>query len=193
MLAIAQDELRNSKFAEFETDAPDNIWHPEFKQEQIDKMKKEFQAAIDASAPPEQLFAPVQYPEVPVASSLLQSIPEYQLPQPVYDHVQYQQHDFPFQPQFEQPAGMMAYQDNGFSRQQFQSMDHNAQLQHPSAIGHLSTDHPLGHPPLFEFPSAGKIMIQRQFDLPPAGTKAPPTRQEQQGSDSRVLAPQQPS
>ena len=60
MLAIAQDELRNSKFAEFETDAPDNIWHPEFKQEQLDKMKKELQAAIDASAPPEQLFAPVQ-------------------------------------------------------------------------------------------------------------------------------------
>ena len=192
MLAIAQDELRNSKFAEFETDAPDNIWHPEYKQEQLDKAKKELQAAIDASAPPEQLLAPMHYPEDLAATSSLQSIPEYQLPQPIYDHVQHQQQDFSFQSQLEQPAGMLAHQDNGFSTQSFQSMDY-AQPQDQSVIGYPSTDHPLGHPPALEFPSAGKIMIQRQYDLPPAGTKAPPTRQDQQGSDSRVLAPLQPS
>ena len=75
MLMLAQDELKKSKFAEFETDAPDNIWHPEFKQEQLDLQKKQLQAMIVAIAPPEsqQLYAPIHFKPIIICLKIIPS------------------------------------------------------------------------------------------------------------------------
>jgi hypothetical protein len=189
---LAQDELKNSKFAEFETDAPDNIWHPEFKQEQFDLQKKQLQAMMSASAPPEsqQLNAPIYLPEL----SPLQSIAEYQLPQ---DHTQLQQNDAPFAPfqsNLQQPAGIpVNLQDSVFSREQLDSLG-QSQVQDSLVDGQNFTNpHANSAPELVFLPPAGKKMLPWQLDLPAAGTKPLPSRQNPQGSSSRVLASLQPS
>ena len=192
---LAQDELKKSKFAEFETDAPDNIWHPEFKQEQLDLQKKQLQAMIGAIAPPEsqQLYAPIHFPEV----SPLQRIAEYQLPQVDYnltqDHSQLQQYDAPFQAHLQQPAGIPSGQESVFSGQQFESLG-QSQLQSSLVDSqNVTNPHANSAPELIFLPPAGKKMLPRQLDLPSAGTKPLPSRQDQQGSSSRMLASLQPS
>ena len=188
---LAQDELRNSKFAEFETDAPENIWHPEFKQEQLELKKKQLQDAIVASAPPqsEPLYAPIHYPEIPAMMSSLQSIPEYQPPHSIVDNAQYQQQDFPFHSQLQQAVGVPTGPDDILFRQQFQSME-QAQPQEFRVNDHPSS---LVEVPALSFPAAGKKMIPQQLDLPAAGTKTLAGRQVDQDSKSRVLASQQPA
>jgi hypothetical protein len=192
---LAQDELKKSKFAEFETDAPDNIWHPEFKQEQLELQKKQLQAMIGAIAPPEsqQLYAPIHFPEV----SPLQSIAEYQLPQADYnlshDHSQLQQYDAPFQSQLQQPAGIPSSQESVFSGQQFETLG-QSQLQSSLVDNqNVANPHANSAPELIFLPPAGKKMLPRQLDLPAAGSKPLPSRQDQQGSSSRMLASLQPS
>jgi hypothetical protein len=194
---IAQDELRNAKFAEFETDAPDNIWHPEFKQEQLDLQKKQLQAMISASAPPDsqQQFVPEHYPQIPLAMSSLQSIPEDQLPQPIYDQSQYLQDDLPFMSQLQPSAAMLASQEDFLSRQQFQFED-QAQQHGPSVNIHPGADHRVAvDGPEIVFPAAGKISIPQQlqeiWDMPAAGTKTVPSLPVKEGSSSRVPAPMQ--
>jgi hypothetical protein len=202
---LAQDELRNSKFAEFETDAPDNIWHPEVKQEQLELRKKQLQDAIVASAPPqsEPLYAPIHYPEIPAMMSSLQSIPEYQPPHSIVDNAQYQQQDFPFHSQLQQAVGDPTGQDDILFRQQFPSMD-QAQPQefrvndHPSSLVEVPAfSFPAAGkkmiPQQLELPAAGKKMIPQQLELPAAGTKTLAGRQVDQDSKSRVLASQQPA
>jgi hypothetical protein len=192
---LAQEELRHAKFAEYETDAPDNIWHPEFKQEQLDLMKQQLQAMVSASAPPnsEQLHAPMNHPEIPMTASL-QSIPEYELPQPIYDYTQYPQHEFPFQSQLQQPPGMPVSLDSSISRQQFQFVD-QAQLHDPLVDGQASTDPRVGvdiHG--IVSPSAAMSASQqllKVLNMPAAGTKTVPVLQVHQGSSSRAPAPLQ--
>jgi hypothetical protein len=189
---LAQDELRSARFAEFETDAPDNIWHPEFKQEQLDLQKKQLQAMISASAPPvsEQLHY-----ENPVTMPLLPSIPEYQMPQPIYDYAQHPQQNFAFTSQLQQPSGMLASQDNMFVRQDFQPFE---QIQPQDSYVNVQ---PAAHPraalsgPEIIVPIAGQMsasqQLQQLLDMPAAGTKTVPVAQVNQSSHSRVLAPLQ--
>jgi hypothetical protein len=193
---LAQDELRSARFAEFETDAPDNIWHPEFKQEQLDLQKKQLQAMISASAPPvsEQLQVPVGY-ENPVTMPLLPSIPEYQMPLPIYDYAQHPQQNFAFASQLQQPSGMLASQDNVFARQEFQSFE---QAQPQDSFVNLQ---PVADPraglngPEIMVPIAGQMsasqQLQQLLDMPAAGTKTVPVAQVNQSSHSRVLGPLQ--
>jgi hypothetical protein len=186
---LAQDELRNSKFAEFETDAPDNIWHPEFKQEQLDlKKARLLEAAISASAPPqsEPLYAPIYHPEIPVTMSSLQSIPEYQLPQPIADQVQHQQEKFPFHSQYQQSFGVPENHDHVASGQQFQSIQQDV----PQPLRFNEPPSSEFEIPAFSFPAAGKKTVPQQFELPAAGTKTLTSRHVEQESKSRVLASQ---
>jgi hypothetical protein len=185
---LAQNDLRNAKVAEFETDAPENIWHPEFKQEQVDRMKNHLQAAIGPSLvsdqfqlyEPSQLYEPL-HQEVPFATSSSQSIRE-QPPQPVYDHFAYQQPANSFQSQFQQPADIQPSQSYEISGHPFPSVQHVQ----PQDSGVPIADHRALEFPENYFPDAGTKMVPQIFDFPSVGTKVAPPRQEQQSRSSRA-------
>jgi hypothetical protein len=188
---FAQDELKNSKFAEYESDAPDNIWHPEFKQEQLNLKKAKLLEAIGSSAPyqSEPIYAPIYHPEIPVTTTTLQSIPEYQPSQPIVGQHQYQQEGMPFHSQLQQAVDVPQGHDNIVSRQQFQSML-QAQPQEYRVNDQASS---VVEIPAISFPAAGTKMLPQQLELPAAGTKTLSSRHLDQDSKSRVLAPQLPS